>query len=167
MELTKSKESIFSYIGECPITFAFPHHDFTDEMLHIAKTIYFETRNTLVNSIRFSLKSYTKIEEVNQSIKHAVAEKKSLVFSGHSVHLSNDNYVEGYEPIPYEILEEIIILTKKHQKSFDICTFSQASVKEYVLKNGSYDDTNYNLNENQLLYLESKGITIKQLNKIL
>lgn len=166
-ELTKSKEAIINSIGEIPVTFAFPHHDYTNEMLKMAKSVYFETRNTLINHIRFSLKSNTTIEDIYQIINQAINDNKSIVFSGHSVYLKNDYYTDGYEPIPYKLLEKIIFFIKNNQNAFDICTFSQAAIKEYVLKNCLYNKDYYLLDKIQLLDLGKYGINVNLMNEIL
>lgn len=70
-QLKKSKEEITNVLRIIPVTFAFPHHDFTSDMLREAKKVYFETRNTLNNTPRFSLKSHTSLSSVQKAIDNA------------------------------------------------------------------------------------------------
>lgn len=108
-QLVKSKEAITLLTNKIPITFAFPHHDFNEEMLKIAKSIYKETRNTLKNTIRFSLKTRTSLNEIKIAMNHAIEISSNVVFSGHSVYkqISEESNC-GYEPISLHLLNEIL-----------------------------------------------------------
>lgn len=135
-QLTTSRNRIRETIGIVPSTFAFPHHDYTEKMLAEAHKVYFETRNTLPNAVRFSLKSLTMLKDINHCVGQAITQKQSIVFSGHSVTLSSDrNKVEGYEPIPIALLPAVLKLVLTQKEHIEICTFEQAALKEYILRN--------------------------------
>lgn len=166
-QLTKSKEAIFKTTGVIPLTFAFPHHDFTTQMLSKAKKIYFETRNTLHNTPRFSFKSNTSLETIQKAIDGAISDKHSLVFSGHSIYINaNIQNCDGYEPIPLSLLSETLKIILQYDDVSEICTFSQASLKEYICSNCTYTDKTFYINNNQLSYLQQFGLTTKRIEEL-
>ncbi len=103
-----------------PQTFAFPNHDFNEELLSIAREYVLETRNTLVNSYRKSVNTNTDVGEVITVIEDCLTHEKDLVISGHSVYLDNQDLndneeILGYSPVHLSKLEEIIAyLVKKN-----------------------------------------------------
>lgn len=165
-QLKKSKEEITKNIGITPITFAFPHHDFTSKMLKKAKEIYFETRNTLNNTPRFSLKSHTTMASIKKAIDDAVSQKHSLVFSGHSVILEADIECDGYEPLPINVLENIIDFAIEYDDIIEVCTFSQATLKEYIVSNCQYNNQIFRLSKKQLAYLAAFGLSVKRIEEL-
>lgn len=166
-QLKKSKDEIANVLKIIPITFAFPHHDFTSELLREAKKIYFETRNTLKNTPRFSLKSHTSLSSVKKAIDNAISDHHSIVFSGHSVSLNTDSVYDGYEPISVDILEDIINLAVKYNEMIEICTFSQATLKEYIISNCQHNNQMFQLSKKQLAYLETFGLTFKRIEELI
>lgn len=167
-QLTKSKKAIWETTGVTPIVFAFPHHDFTTQMLNKAKEIYFETRNTLHNTPRFSFKSDTTLLSVQKVIEYTIANKNSLVFSGHSISLNTEiQHYDGYQPIKLNLLEETLEIILEHEDISEICTFSQAALKEYICSNCNYTDTLFYIDSNQLTYLEQFGLTSKRIEELI
>lgn len=167
-QLLQSKEAISQLTGSAPITFAFPHHDFTTEMIAIAKKIYFETRNTLVNTPRFSLKSYTRLSDIQKTVNNAISVRQSIVFSGHSIRLEpEDNIANGYEPISLELLNDAISFILKYQDIAEICTFSQASLKEYICAHCKHTQECFYISNNQLTYLNTFGLTPERIGELI
>ena len=137
-------------------------------MLNKAKEIYFETRNTLHNTPRFSFKSDTTLSSVQKVIEYTIANKNSLVFSGHSISLNTEiQHYDGYQPIKLNLLEETLGIILKHEDISEICTFSQAALKEYICSNCNYTDTLFYIDSNQLTYLEQFGLTSKRIEELI
>lgn len=108
-QLIKSKNAIATLTNKEPTTFAFPHHDFTNEMLLVARSIYKETRNTLKNTLRFSLKTKTSLTDVKNALDNAIQGSYNIVFSGHSAYKRQNELKNcGYEPISLKLLSSII-----------------------------------------------------------
>lgn len=167
-QLVESKKAIESLTKKTPVTFAFPHHDFTNSMLHIAHNIYLETRNTLSSTQRFSLKSNISITNLTNALKDAILNRYSIVFSGHSVSLPDDkNYFDGYEPFPLECLHSILNEILLYVESADICTFEQASLKEYIRNNCCYTNEKVELTYEQVSYLKNFGLNLERINEII
>lgn len=165
-QLIQSQNAIGILIGKKPITFAFPHHDYNQDMLQKVYNVYLETRNTLVDTPRFSLKRNTIEDEVLATINDVIQSGKSLVFSGHSVSLPEDEmYVDGYEPIPFNVLHNIIIECLSYKKELEICTFEQAVLKKYIINNCQYTNDYFLLSREQVLYLEKYSITLDRLKQ--
>ncbi len=125
-QLTKSKESIYQITNKYPLTFAFPHHDYNESMLTLAKQIYLETRNTLTDSIRFSLKSATTLNDINAILDKTTNNNINLVFSGHAVQTKNKIADNTYEPIYTDMLESILKTVLNEYKR-PIVTFEKAA----------------------------------------
>lgn len=167
-QLIQSQKAIGLLTKKVPVTFAFPHHDFTDSMLHTCHNVYFETRNTLNNAQRFSLKSNTSLTNVTNALKNAISNKNSIVFSGHSVSLPDDkDYFDGYEPLPLDCLYNILNQVLLYVEYADICTFEQASLKEYIRNNCFYTNEKFILTYEQILYLEKLGLTLERIKDII
>lgn len=164
-QLSESKQEIMHLLGVIPTTFAFPHHDFTPTMLKEARRVYFETRNTLNHTPRFSLKSHTSLSEVQNVIENAVLKGHSLVFSGHSV-CTNLEEKEGYEPIPLNLLDDAIRIILKYHEKAEICTFRQAVIKEYIFVNCRYTMQSFYITKEQLEYLETFGLTTEKIEEL-
>lgn len=165
-QLIQSQNAIGILIGKDPVTFAFPHHDYTQDMLQKARNVYFETRNTLVDTPRFSLKRNVIEDEVIATLNDIIQSRKSLVFSGHSVSLPEDEtYTDGYEPIPLGVLHNIIEKSLSYQKELEICTFEQAVLKKYIINNCHYTNEYFKLSLDQVLYLEKYRITLDRLKQ--
>ena len=166
-ELTQSKESIINDIGEIPITFAFPHHDFDEKMLSQARNIYFETRNTLYNSVRFSLKVSTTIEEIDEALRSAEQNRYTLVFSGHGAfNLDDEIDCAGYEPVSRKMLTNILEVVEMHSE-LQICTFEQAALKTYLHYYCKAEREAVYLTNAQIDYLKQYGFTIERINNLL
>lgn len=166
-QLTKSIEELEEIFGIRPTTFAFPHHDYNNKMLEIAKAIFLETRNSLFNSKRFSMKSNTTIEDMISAINEAINSGYNLVFSGHSISLQNDKTEDGYEPLPIENLNGVLIYLNNKKRNVDFLTFEQAALKEYIKQNCSFNSHSCLLDYENLLYLSSRGITYKKILELL
>lgn len=166
-QLKKSKDVILETTGITPIVFAFPHHDFTTQMLNKAKEFYFETRNTLHNAPRFSLKSNTTLKNIQKAINTTIINKQSLVFSGHSISLNKDaQNADGYEPLPLGILDKTLRILSDYETVSEICTFGQAALKEYIRCNCNFTDKSFYINSNQLTYLEQFGLTSERIEEL-
>ena len=167
-QLIKSKEKIAEITNISPITFAFPHHDYSLSMLETAKKIYLETRNTLNNTYRYSLKSYTTIIDIQNAVLNAISNRHSIVFSGHSISLCTDTVgnFDGYEPIPITLLEEMLHIIMEYQNITEICTFEQAVLKEFICQNCMYTNQLFYMSENQLLYLKKYGLTHERIEEL-
>lgn len=161
--LTESYETIQKRIGKSPVTFAFPHHDFNNDMLSKAHEIYFETRNTLSNTKRISLKSGTTSIDIKDSIEGAVHNGYSLVFSGHSISKISDTKIEGYEPISVKNLEKFLSIAMEFKDYSDICTFEQAALKEYIIQNCTYNRNKFGLFPEQVNMLEKFGLNYERI----
>lgn len=124
-QLIKSKNAITALTNKIPLTFAFPHHDFTSEMLSVARSVYKETRNTLNNTVRFSLKTKTSLINVKNALNDAINGSYNIVFSGHSVYKQQDEINKcGYEPISVSLLSAIIS-TIVNEYKLPILTFEK------------------------------------------
>lgn len=166
-QLIQSKKAIGLLTQKIPVTFAFPHHDFTEIMLHKARSIYFETRNTLRHTQRYGLKSNTTLNDIDNVLERAILNKNSIVFSGHSVILPSDkNNIDGYEPVPIDCLQNILKKVSSYKTYADVCTFEQASFKEYILNNCSYNNEKFELTQQQSTFLESYGIASDRIEEI-
>lgn len=114
-QLKQSKILLESYLKKPVYTFAFPHHKFSAEMLEIAKKHYIETRNTIPNSIRYSLKTELDINNALETSSEILNDNKILVFSGHNIVINKNELIAkkstiGYEPI---LLSDLEILLEK------------------------------------------------------
>lgn len=114
-QLKQSKVLLENYLKKPVYTFAFPHHKFSAEMLEIAKEYYIETRNTIPNSIRYSLKTELDINNVLETSSKILNDNKNIVFSGHNIAISKKELnakklTIGYEPI---LLSDLEILLEK------------------------------------------------------
>jgi peptidoglycan/xylan/chitin deacetylase (PgdA/CDA1 family) len=152
-----------SYFQFYPITFAFPNHDYNQCLVKKAYSYHLETRNTLTNSIRFSLKTNTTFEELVQVLNAAIKSKQNLVFNGHSI-ISEEEYQnkepgEGYEPIRVLLLEKFLDHIVKWSRRIDIVTFAQAALKEFVRKNATKENNVFMLNSDSLLNLQKYEIS--------
>lgn len=166
-QLLESKASIQTCLHIDPITFAFPHHDYNAIMLKEAKQIYFETRNTLNNSFRFGLKRDTNLNEIKDVIYDTLSSNKSLIFSGHSIQLQNDNgFLDGYEPVHIRILVRAIKESNMYSENAEICTFQQAAIKEYIKSNCLYNQKKFELLPAHIRELGQYGIKLKYLKKL-
>lgn len=166
-QLEKSQKAIWDTTGVIPIVFAFPHHDFTTPMLKCAKEVYFETRNTLHNTSRFSFKTNTSHEKVESVIKNAINNKQSYVFSGHSVILdSNIQKDDGYEPLKFNLLKDTLNVISTFSEVSEICTLGQAALKEYICCNCNYSNTSFYISRTQLIYLEHFGLTSERIKEM-
>ena len=167
-QLIKSRELIGLLLGTSPVTFAFPHHDYTPEMLEQAKTIYFETRNTLNNSQRFSLKSYTTSSEIQSVVQNAISSGRSIVFSGHSIRLNSINdIIDGYEPVSIDVLNDAISIILKNHVIAEICTFCQAALKTYIKTNCVYTNEAVSISKEQIAYLKRFGLTPRRIEELI
>lgn len=169
-QLILSREFIYKYFGIFPYTFAFPNHAFDNSMLELSKKYFLETRNTLKNEVFIALKTKSKIEDIMAYINTS-KQSDNIIFAGHSVYLNSDELknpdqaLTGYKPFKYEylkILLEYLVLNKNIQ----ILTFIQAVIKQFIIDNCSIDDGTFEINDNQLFYLETFGINKTELEKL-
>lgn len=166
-QFVESKRIITNMFFSQPTTFAFPHHDFNDNMLSVARSIYFETRNTLEKSLRFSLKSNTEISDVKKAIQKAKNEKLDIVFSGHAV--QGDIWTDseqGYEPIHLKLLFELL---KMLQNDIDIqiCTFEQMCLKNFLTSQGAFLGNKIIINDKSEIMLNEYGFNNEKIRSII
>lgn len=167
-QLIQSKKAIEQSIGKAPCTFAFPHHDYTDKMLKDAQSVYLETRNTLNNTQRVSLKSNTSINDIEKAIEDSIKNEYSIVFSGHSVSLPNDyDQLDGYEPIKISFLDEVLKKLSIYSIHVEVLTFEQAAIKGYIVNNCSFDNKCFELTTEQELYLREYDITFGHIQELI
>lgn len=170
-EFSKAIDYIQRVFSCYPLTFAFPYHDYNSILLKRARSLHLETRNTLENSVRYSLKTNTTFQEIKQAIHEAINNKQNIVFSGHSViskkEYSCGIYNQGYEPFQSSLLEEVLIYLKDYQMKIDVIPFGFAALKEYLKKNIDTTSCICQINEHQLDALAPYGISIKELQNIL
>ena len=166
-QLTNAREDILTMFGQVPTTFAFPHHDFDYPMLQTAKEVYFETRNTLNNAKRFSLKTATSIDSVREAIINAMNEGYTLVFSGHGMIDPNVSIeFNGYEPISSEMLCGILDLLSNHSK-LQIVTFEQASILSFLRLNCEIEGSEVMIPDDQLYHLKKFGLDAERIAELL
>ena len=166
-QLQNSRSAIDTLCHIQPTTFAFPHHDFDEKMLSQARNIYFETRNTLYNSVRFSLKVSTTIEEIDEALRSAEQNRYTLVFSGHGAfNLDDEIDCAGYEPVSRKMLTNILEVVEMHSE-LQICTFEQAALKTYLHYYCKAEREAVYLTNAQIDYLKQYGFTIERINNLL
>lgn len=166
-EIRNARNSIDRIFHVQPTTFAFPHHDFNEKMLSQSRNIYFETRNSLYNSIRYSLKSDTQIEQIDEVVKNATKHRYTLVFSGHGAYdKEKKTESSGYEPISRQMLYKILETVEKHS-DMQICTFEQAALKTYIQYYCQTDGKNIWVSDTQIAFLKQYGFTIERINDLL
>ena len=165
-QLSKSQFEIKRFCNLQPITFAFPHHDFTESMLNQARKLYLETRNTLNNTVRFSLKTMSSIKSIKNTIENAIIKNHNIVFSGHGIVNKENPDTCGYEPICIELLEDILKLIKQYE-ILNVETFLQGVIKNYIKRNCVYNNDSFLLNDEQINYLYNYGITRERLSNLI
>lgn len=157
-QLSKSQIEISKCCTYKPATFAFPHHDFTGTMLLSARKIYLETRNTLDNTVRYSLKTKSTIINIKDALEKAIINNHNIVFSGHGIIDVDKPDLCGYEPIFLETLDEILKIIKQYDE-FNVETFLQGVIKMYIKNNCIYNNNIFLLNDKQTKYLKKYGLT--------
>lgn len=159
IQMTCAQSYIEHNFQRYPTTFAFPHHDYDEFMLSQARELYFETRNTLYHSRRFSLKTNTILSSVDEALYESESSGYSIVFSGHGSFLGNEPQdLLEYESISDRKIEAILDLVKKHT-DLQVCTLEQAAVKSFLLLYGSLDGCTININESYISGLYRYGLT--------
>jgi peptidoglycan/xylan/chitin deacetylase (PgdA/CDA1 family) len=157
-EFDLSVQKIHEQFGVYPLTFAFPNHDYNDTLLKQARKFHLETRNTLPNARRFSIKTHTIFKDLKEAIDEAYSNKINLVFSGHSL-ITDEEYLEkrqgeGYEPMRISLLAELLTQLKTIESNVDVITFAQSALREWVKKTGRYQDGQWVVSQEQLFHLE-------------
>ncbi len=165
-EIRNARNSISNIVHIQPTSFAFPHHDFNEKMLSQSRNIYFETRNSLYNSVRYSLKTDTQIEQIDEAVKNAAEHRYTLVFSGHGAFDKETRESSGYEPISRHMLYEILKTVEKYV-NMQVCTFEQAALKTYVQYHCKTNEKNIWVGDTQIAFLKQYGLTIERINKLL
>lgn len=158
-QIKNSISSIVHIFQTQPTTFAFPHHDYDEKMLSQARNLFFETRNSLYNSVRFSLKTNTNIEQINEALRNAIHNRYTIVFSGHGAFYEEENLNAcGYEPISDKQLHSILKIISQYEE-LQICTFEQAALKTYLQYHcETYGDVIL-LSDLKLAFLKQYGLT--------
>jgi peptidoglycan/xylan/chitin deacetylase (PgdA/CDA1 family) len=162
-EFRKSAEKILECVNRYPLTFAFPNHDYNGTLIENARMHHIETRNTLSNSIRFSIKTDTALETLTQAVEDAIFNKTNLVFSAHSI-ITEEEYLnkesgEGYQPLRSSILSELLQYLKKIITKVDVITFSQSALREWIKSTAILKNKEFIINPQKLKYLEKFYVT--------
>lgn len=166
-QLNESRKIIQELFSVTPSTFAFPHHDSTNEKLEYSKSVYLETRNSLKNSKRFSLKTNTNTNSILHAIEDSANKKYTLVFSGHSILNDVIDIKEcGYEPIRIRTLITILEALYNN-KDIEVCTFEQSCLKTYIVNNCKYNNSYFELTENHKKVLENFGLNEERIIQII
>ena len=170
-EFQDAANAIYKYFKQYPISFAFPHHDCNEALVAQAKKHYLETRNTLNNSKRFSIKTQSSLEDLSKALTDAVEGKYNIIFSGHSI-ITEEEFLskeqgEGYEPIRISVLEDFLKLIKNYNANIEVITFAQASLKEYIREHELFNGKESCFDDNSLLLLNSFGIDTERLITLL
>jgi hypothetical protein len=170
-EFSEAINCILKFTGKYPVSFAFPYHDFNDNLLKVSRKFHLETRNTLNNSIRFSLKTTTTLKDLIASLGKAIFLKQDLVFSGHSVitteELKANKAGEGYEPMNLKILEDFLGKLISLESSIKVVPFSHAVILEFIRNNSTANDDFLFLNQASLNELSKFGINKISLDSII
>lgn len=169
-QFDKSYYKIMEYFGKPPLTFAFPHHDYNNYMLLLAKQYYLETRNTLTENKFFSLKTKFSINDMIEIIdNHNYSQP--LVFVGHSVYLKNEEIVDkklkqelGYKPIKLDDLSMLLDYILR-LPNIEILTFKQTVIKQYILKNCKYNENCFELRTDDKFFAK-QGLNLKELRNL-
>lgn len=166
-QLKDSQKQIESFLEKRPVTFAFPHHDYDAYMLSQARNLYFETRNSLYLSNRFSLKTDTLTESVDEALTEAEVGGYTLVFSGHGAYdgeYQMDAF--GYEPVSAIKIQNILKLIEKHT-NLQVYTFEQAALKTYLLLHGKLLGETVYLDNVQMAFLNQYGLTKERISDLI
>lgn len=158
-EMKKARDKIEEAFHIQPATFAFPYHESDEKMVSQVRNLYFETRNSLYNSVRHSLETAANIKQIHRLIESAIQDKVTLVFSGHGAFTENDAPETcGYEPIPSQVLYKILEFVTKNTE-LQICTFEQAALKTYLQYHCEMDEGSVRISESQIAFLKQYGLT--------
>jgi peptidoglycan/xylan/chitin deacetylase (PgdA/CDA1 family) len=167
-EFIKAITAITALTSIYPSTFAFPHHDNNNLLVQLVKDVHFETRNTLKNASRLSLKTNTSIINVREQLKTAIARHSNVTFSGHSVISPPDSFYEpNYEPVNRQLVIDILRTLSDKSMPFEVLTFEQSAMKEYIKAHTVYDKGGCFLENNQMSFLASFGIDSIRLESII
>jgi len=167
-------ESIQRLFGLYPATFAFPYHDFNEDVLSMVKSYHLETRNTLAHSKRFAIKTGIPLEEMTDAVKKSLEEKNSLVFSGHSVILSPEEAINdqlknktGYNPILLDHLTQLLDFIQTKKAYAEVLTFEQAALKAFVCEHCEITVDSFVITQEHLNMIKPFHIDIEKLRILL
>jgi peptidoglycan/xylan/chitin deacetylase (PgdA/CDA1 family) len=152
------------YYNFYPSTFAFPHHDYNNEMLKTAKKYHLETRNTLNESIRISIKTNNTAVDLYDTMNEFLIDNNTVIFSGHSVIHNKIEKNESYEPTLHVVLENLLSMVVSQYEKIQVLTFEQAALKNFILHESRIENGHCYLTQKQVNYLTSVGMP---LNKII
>lgn len=170
-EFINSINLIKEYTGEYPLTFAFPNHDYNDRLLKMAHIHHLETRNTLFNSVRKSIKKDSATSELINSVKAKILMQQNLVFSGHSI-ITDEEYQkgdsgEGYEPIRLSVLKELLSYLNEEKSQVEVINFSTAALRSYIISHGQIKEEKYILEAHHFEKLRTFNLTKDSILKML
>ncbi|MCG3168385.1 MAG: hypothetical protein POELPBGB_04190 [Bacteroidia bacterium] len=171
IEFIQSSEEIFKSINFYPLSFAFPHHYSNETLIQAAKRYYLETRNTLNNSVRISIKTLSEKEALLIRLEEEIAKGHNVIFSGHSIiteeEFNNGGKGEGYEPSRLSLVESLLEKIILYNKNIEVITFCQAAIKEYIKLNNLYENDICVFDDNSLNYLQKLNIDRHRLIQLL
>jgi peptidoglycan/xylan/chitin deacetylase (PgdA/CDA1 family) len=170
-ELKMSVKKILEQFGVYPLTFAFPNHDYNETLIELAREFHLETRNTLTNAKRFSIKTHTSLAELQDAINDAYINRINLVFSGHSL-ITEEEYScklpgEGYQPMRISLLTELLPYLKTIESKVDMVTFAQSALREWIKKMRVFIGDEWVIPKEQLRQLEKFRITDENIVSLL
>lgn len=168
--LREAAQRIESCFHVYPSTFAFPYHNYNHDTLTMARSLHLETRNTLTDSKWFAIKTAIPLGDMLTATESCIAEKRPLVFSGHSVMLSpkeaDDERLKneiGYNPILLDDLYTLLDFIKQRSEHVQVLTFEQASLLAYIKKHGEVNADSFTLSKEHMDSLKVFGIDRKRL----
>lgn len=157
-----------------PATFAFPYHDYDEEVLSMVKSHHLETRNTLPGSKRFGIKTDSPLEDMISAVKTSIDENYALVFSGHSVILNPKEVADeqlknetGYNPILLDHLNRLLDFLQTKNEHMEVLTFVQAALKEYVRDHCQFTQDSFTITQEQLNRLKPYHLGIERLGQLM
>lgn len=168
--LKSSKEKWLTVFNQNVSTFAFPYHDVNEQTFNRVLEEYLETRNTINNTALISFDTKSNIDETIKVINESAIESKNIMFAGHSI-VPTGEYAKfnveglGYEPISVEFLDDLLKYINENS-TYQILTAEQGALKEYILQNCKYDETNVYFNDENIEYLQRKGVNTSNLHNL-
>jgi len=162
-ELSDAAQKIYQQFNIYPLTFAFPNHDYNNLLVEQARVFHLETRNTLANSKRFSIKTKTSFQSIKDAIEEAYENDITLVFSGHSL-ITEQEYLnglpgEGYEPMQVPLLKQLVAYLRTIDYKIDVITFARAALRQWIKNEGTYNGGEWNVTKDKIGRLARFNIT--------
>lgn len=161
-ELSTAVKKICSKLKIYPLTFAFPYHDYNETLVEQTRIFHLETRNTLKNSIRYSIKTQTSLQSLKEAIENSQRCGNILVFSGHSL-ITEEEYLlglpgEGYEPMRTILLKQTLEYLRTIGHKAEVITFAKAVLRQWIMNEGVYNGVEWVITMDKLAQLSKYEI---------